>query len=58
MANTSLFNEKHIRYIQRTLKVSRREIIETINLSRISAANIAEYLKKKNFGLTAEKQFA
>jgi hypothetical protein len=47
---TSFFSEKHMLFIQKMLKVSRRELIETIKHSCISAENIANYLRKKNLG--------
>lgn len=52
MRKPEQFNEKQMRYIQRTLKVSRRELIETIRLSRISADSIARYLKKRKTEFT------
>ncbi|HUC79721.1 MAG TPA: hypothetical protein VMR70_02350 [Flavisolibacter sp.] len=42
---SSFFQEAHLRYIQRTLKVSRQEVISTIRRSHISARQIADYLR-------------
>jgi hypothetical protein len=58
MKKRSLFNEKQMRYIQRTLRVSRQEIIDTINLSRVSAGIIAKYLKKSRYKGDIESRFA
>lgn len=57
MQKPKQFNEKQMRYIQRTLKVSRKELIETITMSRISADIIAQYLKKKKTGFTTMNRF-
>lgn len=52
---TSFFDEKHLRYIQRTLRVSRPEVIATIRHSHISAQRIADYIKKQKLSLLHEK---
>lgn len=44
---STFFNENSLRYIQKTLQVSREELIKTIRHSHISADVIAQYLRER-----------
>jgi|GEM_PF-5134802 len=50
MKHNSPFNEDLLQYLQKRLKVSRKELVETISLSRVSAQDIAKYVREKNLG--------
>lgn len=50
MQDKSPFNEDLLQYLQKRLKVSRKELVETIRLSRVSAQEIAKYVREKNLG--------
>jgi len=50
MKDKSPFNEDLLLYLQKRLKVSRRELVDTIRLSRVSAQEIANYVRKNNLG--------
>lgn len=51
------FNEEQLCYLQETLNVSRKELIETIILSSTSATEIANYVKKRKLGIRSSSVF-
>lgn len=45
--STTLRKKDAMIYLQSTLHVSRKELLDTIRFSRVSAMKIAEYVKKR-----------
>jgi hypothetical protein len=58
MKDNSPFNDEFLQYLQKTLKVSRKELIETIKLSHVSAQDIAKYVKEKKLCVGNRTRFS
>lgn len=57
MQNSFFFNEEQLRFIENTLKVTRKELIETIQHFHVSPDKIVAYLKDKNAPFRKTKDF-
>ncbi len=56
--NSVLFNEEQLRYLQDTLNVPRKDLVETILLSRVSATDIAKCVRKVRLNFSVKNLLA